>query len=305
MLIRYLIQAALAVIPLMASGYSLEYVASKAIQTAFQQAGERTRQPTVSHDQIRHSVSKSTPSTDCGDQHLFGAPVTQDARTMKRSFFTCRLGYEAMYDPESKTPRWVAQRLTARNIEGTANRKGIEFEEDRQIPSAQNSKLSDFRNSQMDRGHLAASGDFKYSQEAMAQSFLLSNIVPQDPTQNRGVWASLEASVREMAARRGELYVITGPIFTQNPRTIGSGVWVPYALFKVVIDPKKNEMTAFIIKNDSQQGDDPSKFQVPVRDVERATGINFNPSLSRADSDRIEVGGGNWIVPKVRVRFKD
>ena len=80
---------------------------------------------------------------------------------------------------------------------------------------------------------------------------------------------------------------------------------MPYALFKVVIDPKKNEMTAFIIKNDSQQGDDPSKFQVPVRDVERATGINFNPSLSRGESDKLEVGGGNWIVPKVRVRFKD
>ncbi len=308
MRIRYLIQSALVAIalgPILANGYSLEYVASKAIHAALQQPSEKARKPTLSSDQIRQSVSRSSPSSDCADQHAFGAPEIQDQRAMKRSFFTCRLGYESMYDPDIKTPRWVAQRIISRQIEGSANRKGIEFEEDRQVPAVLNVRLSDYKGSGMDRGHLAPAGDFKSSQVAMEQSFLLTNIVPQNPQHNRSIWANLESAVREMVARRGELFVVTGPIYTTHPQMIGAGVWVPHSMFKVVIDPKRNEMTAFIIKNDSHQGDDPAKYQVPVREVERATGINFNPTLSRAEADKQEVGGGNWVVPKVRVKFRD
>lgn len=305
MFVRYIIQAAIAFIPLFASGYSLDYIATKAIKTAFVQQTPASRSQHSADTYSRHTVVKGSPGSDCSDQHAFGSPVALDDRTMQRSFFLCRIGYASMYDPTTKTPRWVAQRITAQSIEGSSNRKKSQFEEDNQIPSKDNVRLSDYKGSGVDKGHLAPAGDFKFSQDAMNQSFLLTNIVPQDSEHNRTIWANLEGSVRELAARRGELYVITGPIFTPTPDTIGRGVWVPYAMFKVVIDAKRKEMTAFIIKNDSAQGEDPARFQVTVRDVERATGLNFNPNLNRSEADRMEVGGGDWVIPKVRVRFKN
>ena len=292
--------------PLSAEAYSLEQMASKAIVTAFNNAHSSIKQERSSSNQTgRMTVKQGAQNLDCAGMQAYGAPAALDERITTRSYFTCRIGYAGMYDPLTKAPRWSAERLDKTKIEGVANRKGVNFTEDPQIPSSANLRLDDFTRSGMDRGHLIPASDLKYSQEAMNQTFLLTNIVAQNSNQNRGVWANLEAAVRELASRRGELFVITGPVFTPTARKIGNGVWVPYALFKVIVDKNRNEMTAFIIPNLDGQGDDPARFQVSVREVERASGLNFNPELSRADADKMEVNGGNWIIPKVRVRFKE
>lgn len=249
------------------------------------------------------SVTHGYANPNCPQFITNGTPVSTDDRIGARSYYTCRAGYAGMYDPATKTPRWIAERLTRESLQGSANRKDIVFVEDPQLPRSVIATNDDFRRSGLDRGHLAASGDFRYSQEAMNQSFFLSNIVPQNRSQNRTVWGALEATVREMASRRGELFVITGPINGRS--TIGNGVVVPDALFKVVIDPRRQEMTAFIIPNRDGMGADPTPYQVSVREVEKASGLNFNPALSQADSDRLEVGGGNWLIPKVRGKFND
>jgi DNA/RNA endonuclease G (NUC1) len=72
----------------------------------------------------------------------------------------------------------------------------------------------DYRNSDFDRGHQAQSADFKSSAELMTDTFVLSNVVPQEgPGFNRTIWRDLEDLVRMIALRRGELYVITGPVY--------------------------------------------------------------------------------------------
>lgn len=85
----------------------------------------------------------------------------------------------------------------------------------------------------------------------MAQSFALSNMVPQDPTNNRKIWAKLEADTRKFAQRaRGNVYVFSGPLFNEGHLKIGRGqVWVPTHLFKLVYDETSGRSWAHIIPN--------------------------------------------------------
>jgi DNA/RNA endonuclease G (NUC1) len=76
-------------------------------------------------------------------------------------------------------------------------------------------------------------------------------------------------------------------------------------LFKVIVDPATKDMTAFVIPNDGLQGEEPSRFQLSVREVERVTGLDFNPDLSRSEADRLEANGVAWVLPKVRGGFRE
>uniref|UniRef100_E6QVK9 Putative dna/rna non-specific endonuclease protein n=1 Tax=mine drainage metagenome TaxID=410659 RepID=E6QVK9_9ZZZZ len=64
------------------------------------------------------------------------------------------------------------------------------------------------------------------------------NVVPQSPVNNRKVWAKIEKDTRKFVLRAtGDVYVITGPVYDDNHKTIGNGgVWIPDHLFKLVFD---------------------------------------------------------------------
>jgi DNA/RNA endonuclease G (NUC1) len=79
---------------------------------------------------------------------------------------------------------------------------------------------------------------------------------------------------------------------------------VPSNLFKVIVDSLSHEMTSFVIPNDDQRGEDPRLYQVSVWEVARLTGLDFNPPLSLAEADRLEVNGDAWVLPKFRSGFR-
>lgn len=298
---------ALATLPAAQPAFAFNFV-GEAVRELSHYSREQTREYAKSNAVSLAGMSTTQGHTngDCPQFQSYGYPQPSDAKIQHRAFYACRAGYAGMYDPAEKTSLWIAEHLSAREMDGNANRKGVEFNEDPQIPAGANARLDDYRRSGYDKGHLAPAGDYRASQELMNQTFLLSNAVPQNPEHNRGIWANLEAGLREMTMRRGDLYVVTGPVYSNPQRAkIGRGVSVPDALYKVIVDSRTHEMTAFIIPNRGDVGDDPARFQVNVREVERVTGLNFNPNLARADADRLEVGGGNWMLPRVRVRFND
>ncbi len=144
------------------------------------------------------------------------------------------------------------------------------------LPEVYRSKLSDYRGSGYDRGHMAPAADFRYSAEAMSSSFLLSNMVPQYHNANAGVWSAIESFAREKAGSLGRVTVISGPIVSINGETIGNGVCVPTHTFKVIIEPS-GQTTAFVVPNTKDaSAQPPYTYEVPVSEVEQLSHIPFN-----------------------------
>lgn len=149
----------------------------------------------------------------------------------------CFDGFAVLHSGESRTPVYVAERLNrdtvmrAQKIERTGR-----FFADARLPAAERAELSDYKGSGYWRGHMAAAANMP-STQAMAQSFSLANIVPQDPKQNAGPWAKVVEDTRKYALRaKGDVYVMTGPVFAEQ-RVIGPNrVHVPTHLFKLVHD---------------------------------------------------------------------
>lgn len=143
------------------------------------------------------------------------------------------------------------------------------------MPDYARSTLADYKGSGYDRGHLAPSATMDFTQESMKQSFLMSNMSPQLPGFNRVGWRVLEEHVRDLANEYNELYVVTGPIYQGNEGTIGNGVVIPSAFYKVILDPSFDEAIAFIVPHRDVSSSELANFITTIDEVERQTGLDF------------------------------
>ena len=186
-------------------------------------------------------------------------------------------GYTLSYREQYKDAEWVAYPLLSYETTGDANRKYEQFKPDPTVAGG-TALPSDYVRSGYDRGHLAPAGDFKFSQQMMRETFFMSNITPQAPQFNRGIWSDLEGQVRSWARRDNGLYVITGPVLKSGLPTIGNTneISVPEKFYKVILYCNKPDirMIGFLLNNESSQ--EPLKsFVVPVDQIEQLTGIDF------------------------------
>ena len=163
----------------------------------------------------------------------------------------CSDGFANLYSGRSKTPLVLVERLNRDLLlEAKGRRRTDDFYPDPRLPNSERSNLADFKNSGFDRGHMAAAGN-AYSENAMAQSFALSNMVPQDRVNNQKVWNKVEQDTRKYVMRAaGDVFVFTGPLFDVGFSTMGHGnVYVPSRLFKLVYDQSSNRAWAFVLPN--------------------------------------------------------
>ncbi|MBM3570449.1 MAG: DNA/RNA non-specific endonuclease [Alphaproteobacteria bacterium] len=204
----------------------------------------------------------------------------------------CRRGFVLSYNPQRKTPDWVVERLTPERLSGPVRDRG-RFVADPDLAAAgqPHAMPADYaRQSRFDRGHMAPGEDMRWDETALRQSFYLSNVVPQVGVGlNRGAWRTIEIRIRRWAARREAMVVITGPIYGAEPETIGPGaIAVPDGFFKIVYDPARDEALAFRLPNRAVGGAHFSAYQVAVREIEAATGLDFFALLAPESQDRIE-----------------
>lgn len=212
----------------------------------------------------------------------YGSPSQSD-------YIAARKGYVVGFNAKTHNPDWVAYRLTRDKVDNPKASRVNDFRADPEIPAS--AQLEDYRRSGYDRGHMAPAGSMKSSAQEMSESFLLTNMCPQNNRMNSGAWNRIEEWVRRRAVDEKSLYVITGPIYDAEAeaRTIGAtGVRVPDYFFKVVLDetpPKK--MIAFIAANKDSKNR-PWQFAVTVDEVEEATGFDFFTELEDAEESRLE-----------------
>lgn len=187
-------------------------------------------------------------------------------------------GFTAHFNPEYHIPNVVIYELTGTEARGTLPRYK-NFMTDERVEGC--ATPWDYSYTGYDRGHMAPAGDMKWDEEAMRESFYMTNICPQAKALNTGAWNKLEGRVRDWAKRDSALIVATGPIMSADMPTIGeSKVAVPGRFFKVVLAHRATPIRAiaFIYENTRCPGG-PEKYAVSVDSVERATGIDFFAAL--------------------------
>lgn len=181
------------------------------------------------------------------------------------------------YSEEHEQAEWVAYRLSRRELEQPWLERSNTFRPDPSVGTG-SATPDDYRNSGYDRGHLVPAADRAFSEDAMDETFLMSNISPQSKNFNKGVWRELEELSRSWAKREGQLYVITGPVLSLKPKgEIGeNGVSVPAAFFKVLLDLEEPQVKGigFVIPNEVSF-EPLYKFAMPIDKVEEVTGLNF------------------------------
>lgn len=197
--------------------------------------------------------------------------------------------YTLKYNEKFEQAEWVAYELTSDEVLGNTKRKDS-FKADTGI-STGSASLKDYKGSGYDRGHLAPAADMKMSSGSMRESFFMSNMSPQLPGFNRGIWAKLESYVRTWAFDNESIYVVTGPVLTKDTYpTIGDNeVAIPEYYYKVIIDYTGVEVKGigFILPN--SKGSKPlQEYAVTINDVEEFTGIDFYPALPDTIEESLE-----------------
>lgn len=189
------------------------------------------------------------------------------------------------FNKQHKQANWVYYSLGSESR--TANVKRTNnFREDPKVGSG-SAKSSDYTKSGYDRGHLCPAGDMTQSVEAMSETFYMSNISPQFPSFNRGIWKLLEEQVRKWG-KREQIYVVTGPVFEDDKGEIGvNRVTIPGYFYKVVYSPSRRQMKGFLLPNEKGNRE-LSDYVVSVDSVESVTGIDFFPQLADTLENRLE-----------------
>lgn len=229
-------------------------------------------------------VRENPPAIVRGRHLAYGIPGSAD-------YIIQREGYALGFSIRHKQAVWVSYELTADDLAGPRAARTNRFCPDPDIPES--ATPGDYTRSGFDRGHLAAAADMARSASVMAESFYMSNISPQRPRFNRGIWLALEKQVRQFAKTEGRIIIVTGPILPSGAadQTIGqSKVTVPEYFYKVIYDTTPPEkMVAFIIPNRGSSAD-LQTFIVTVDHVEELTGLDFFGLLPAAIQNSMEKG---------------
>jgi endonuclease G len=228
----------------------------------------------------------ANPIDDQCPQHVLrGAPVSPITANTQ---YLCKQNYAIHYRYDTKTAEYVVQHVTLQSISGPAKRKD-DFRPDPSIPAQYRSVLADYAGFPFDRGHLSPGADNTINDDIMSESFFLSNMVPQVPNHNRGIWKQLETAVRNWVQEGKDIYVVSGTVYAPGYQTIGAGrVGIPTHMWKVIVDRKGSKSIAFLFPNAPLPVADLPKYITSVGSIEQYTGINFMPQLTAQQKKVLE-----------------
>lgn len=217
---------------------------------------------------------------DCNSHCFYGIEGSVDDSL-------CRDGYAVGYDYLRKVPKWVAYRITRQSVSDSVPLDEA-FAEDMAIPYTYRSRPDDYAEDDFVMGQMAPTSLVGFTPKAAKESYLLSNTVPQIREFNQGIWKAMAERIRGWTMTRGDLFVISGPVWGEKPLWMGHDVGIPSGFFAVVYDPYPNEMLAFVFPHQDITPEELPSYQVPVDTVEIMTGLDFHGKLSDRDEFAME-----------------
>jgi len=205
-------------------------------------------------------------------------------------------GFATGYSKLVRNPLYSAERITAQHMADRAGRGRVNtFRADNRLHRHDRAELEDYKGSGYDRGHLAPDAN-SWSDETEADTYVLSNMVPQAPRNNRGLHAHIEGELRHFAKKVGEIYVITGPIFDGNEiRSLNKRVAIPTRLFKLVYLPSRNEAAAYLeINSDGPEGQEYK--EISLEQINQITGLNLLPGVKNVGVLKLPKPKGKGVI---------
>ena len=191
--------------------------------------------------------------------------------------------YTLNYAETYEQAKWVMYKLTKNHLQLNIAKRENNFREDPFVKTG-SALPEDYKSSGYDKGHLAPAANMIWSEVTMSESFYMSNISPQVPAFNRGIWKELENYERQWANYFGEIWVVTGPILKNGLPTIGrkNKISIPEAYFKIIFDENDYKMIGFVIPNKAEK-QHLVTFVLSVDSIESLTNIKFFPFFSEKE----------------------
>ena len=239
-------------------------------------------EPSLGNEKVEsNKVNEKLPEyIDTDDYYFtnsfdFGWPAyTQEDQIVEHQY------YSLSYNEKHEQANWIAYSLTSENLSSAQFKRKDNFKED-PLVTTQSATLADYKKSGFDRGHLAPAADFTWTENGLDESFFMSNMSPQAPSFNRGIWKKLEEQVRNWARKNDKLYIVTGPVLTKKLDHIGKNkVSIPEYYYKAILDIEEPEIKAiaFLMKN-GKSSSELLTFSMSIDELEETTGLDFFPLL--------------------------
>jgi endonuclease G len=238
-------------------------------------------------------LSGNAYSFDKGQKHVpqtrsvhieLGIPTDADSTD---DYLIFRSQYVLSYNKNKNVANWVSWNLNADWYGDVPRYKG-KFIADTSLPAGfYRVTHNDYSHSGYDRGHIVRSEERTNSVVNNKSTFILTNILPQSPDLNQGVWLNFEYFCESLAKDSlKELYIIAGGIFHNGYKTIGNGVAVPDSCFKIVVALDKGKglkdininTPVYAVCMPNIQGirrDKWEKYRTTIRRIENSTGYDF------------------------------
>lgn len=232
------------------------------------------------------------------EQNYAGWPK-QKLTTLHRSTLLENRGYSVGYSDHYENPLWATYRIFTVPTSDHGKRPSRFTTDPRTKAKASH---TDYTGSGFDRGHMAPNYGIatRYGSAAQKETFLMSNIIPQNPNVNRTIWKDLEMTVAKKYGRYfDEVWVTTGPIFSRFPPRLDSGVAIPYAYYKIIVDESNGELRAlaFIIDRYCPPYSRLKTHLVSIDEIEEKTGLDFFTDLPNGKEDPLEATPARRLWP--------
>ncbi|MEO6876568.1 MAG: DNA/RNA non-specific endonuclease [Opitutaceae bacterium] len=244
-------------------------------------------------------------STSTTSAYLYSDAPTRAGYPNRWTLLT-NAGYESAYDETFRNPAWVAYHL--HGTAGTSAPRQNGYTTD--LRTVAKVAQTDYPHG-YDHGHMApneAIAEF-YGDAAQAETFLMTNMLPQRHGLNAGPWKSEETmEYAKWEPEFHDVWVIDGPVYTTadgqalvpTDRYGAKQVGIPVACFKIVMTKRSGgqiQTLAFIMPQEPGPGHAAREYLTSIREIERRTGLNFFSSLPKAKQDALETGTARAVWP--------
>lgn len=211
----------------------------------------------------------------------------------------CHDEFALGYNYKAKSALWAAYKVSIYASIDEAVMRSEYRQADEAIVKEHRSELGDYGKGQYSKGRLVPAAATRASVASMTAGNRLTNAIPQLPKFNRyehnshGAWGGLLRLEREVGIARNEVYVFTGPIYKEEPKSTHGGIPVPSAFYKIIYDNSLKASLSFVLPHEVNTARQLGEYKASIDCIESLTDIDFLSELNDSIEDDIE----NSVAP--------